>query len=72
LLPFAHRAIRIDFDNADFGDAVVGGGGTSGFKVNEGEGRMDEFSHGALVAVSVVTKKTVIHLRARHFARLDF
>jgi len=36
LLPFAHRAIGIDFDNADFGDAVMGGSGAGGFEVDEG------------------------------------
>ena len=36
LLPFAHCAVGIDFDNADLGDAVVGSGGAGGFKVDEG------------------------------------
>ena len=37
LLPFAHRAVGIDFNDADFGNAVVGGGGAGGFKIDEGE-----------------------------------
>ena len=37
LLPLAHGAVGIDFNDADFGNAVVGGGGAGGFKIDEGE-----------------------------------
>ena len=36
LLPLAHRSVLIDFDDADFGDAVCAGGGAGGFEVDEG------------------------------------
>ena len=39
LLPFANRAVIIDFDDADFGDAVMGSGGAGSFEVDKGEGR---------------------------------
>lgn len=38
LLPLTHGTVGIDLDDADFGDAVKGGGGTGGFEVDEGEG----------------------------------
>ena len=37
LLPFAHGAIGINLNDADFSNAVMGGGSAGGFKVDKGE-----------------------------------
>ena len=36
LLPLADAAVRIDFNNSDFGDPIFAGGGAGGFQVDKG------------------------------------